>query len=1065
MMKSNRFSLVIVLLFSFFFVATNVEAGVCANKYVTPSSGYCQFGKTYTYSYGTKFAATSSGGGWMGYPYVVGSGSSISGATEYGFCLDPGLKSPTDGVGYDWAREIKINDTSSYDFKVYKAYQKYVNAIAYDRNTGAYSDANKNRYLGYTDVSLRVFTIEAGFDIDNDITEESRRFKQFKNIIYPYVHDGTALSGYDSSYWGSETHLANAKAYYDGLKNMGSLWNNPLKIETKSYFDTDTRLYNFEFEIKLTNSTSQYFADSSTGLANGDYDIGYGNAYLSYKLKINDGAYALTNASNYTGNSWIDKSTANANSTKTAILQMTKDTYDSIVAQSGKVVVSLEYETYHPMSSDNVFLNFKNNRTSDADVNYQRMVVFSKYVKKGKINSDGTTEIVHNYNVCSQEGSRLKYGENTISIQEYINKCGCPNLSDSHGELNSYQKSYYFGAGNCAQQTTHEYGSTLKSCSDDNSGRTSMLSSSVTLNSGENEIFHIHKEPVQDNNRFCNIECTEDIKVKSYTQHFTVKAGQYFELNAYPEINSNKSCTVNVNYNDWKNEYNLLLRDEIAAINKRLYDYAVNHPTYYKTVTCSCGEECTTSGTVWKYTYTEYYLARENDIRTYSNTGYYRTGNCGNTKPRTNSDTTNEGIVDIAKRKLEDHKTKLQNCNKKLLNTSDENYYKFNGNLSFYYEQEYSSSVIGKRYNNLKPNGESNDSPFALIPNSTPGWSNGYKEDTSKNYKNTNFSYDTDSYIYLSSSSATSATTGYLKAGQNLTSLLNAGNYTIQRTRYYSASYKPSVTKYKEPLTGRIRSESNKSDLIDPIKLGNVYDTDVSAKAYDSNNNYYEFSSLGDQNSIYEAFTGSNPIKFNGMTNVIPESEYLKRTCTYKITNDVICKDLEMCINYRMVDSREIDPNDRLNQTYTINVDGTTNGFKNWRNVKGETVYNDMKATDTFNPSNLEYSFTLDSKTINNIREYNKTAPYDKIDVNSYLNCNNVGNECESKFVTDLSAGAYGTTVNAKTDGREMWKYLLYSSSRGWYIDALRKGTISETQYNNWINDPSSNYNREGVTP
>jgi hypothetical protein len=166
-----------------------------------------------------------------------------------------------------------------------------------------------------------------------------------------------------------------------------------------------------------------------------------------------------------------------------------------------------------------------------------------------------------------------------------------------------------------------------------------------------------------------------------------------------------------------------------------------------------------------------------------------------------------------------------------------------------------------------------------------------------------------------------------------------------------------------------------------------------------------------------------------------------------------------------MVDSREIDPNGRLDDSYTINLDGTTNGFKNWRNVKGETVYNDMKAADTFNPSYLEYSFTLDSKTINNIREYNKTASYDKIDANSLLVCNDNGNECESKFITDLSTGAYGTTVNATIDGRENWKYLLYSSSRGWYIDELRKGTISDTQYNNWLNDPNSNYNNEGVTP
>lgn len=1052
MMKNNKICLIVVLLFSFFFVTNSVDAGVCTNK-TKASSGYCQFGNSYTYSYGTKFAATSSGGGWMGYPYVVGSGRSISGATEYGFCLDPGLKSPTDGVNYNWAREINITDTSSYDYKVYKTYQKYVNAIAYDRNTGSYSEANKNRYLGYTDVALRVYTIEAGYDIINDITEESRRFNQFKTVIYPYVHHNAALSGYDSSYWGAESHLADAKAYYQDLNRMGSLWNNPLKITPKVSFDTATGLYKFEFEIKLTNSTSKYFSDTTTGLANGDYDIGYGNAYLGYELKINDGAYALTNAVDATGASWITKDTPNANATKTAYLTMTEDIYNAILTNSGKVIVSLEYQTYHPMSSENVFLNFKNNRTNDADANYQRMVVFSKYVKKGKINSDGSdSEITHNYDVCQQTGSSFKYGDRRVDLTEYINKCGCAMVETSglaSSQLTTYSRS-------CLNTTTHEYGSTLNRCTTETSP-------------GNNEVYHIYTKPVASGNGYCNLNCTESISIKSYTSTYSVKAGKYFELSSYPKLDSNKSCTVNVMYNNWKSDYEKLLNDEIRAVNKRLFDAAVRSATWAGTVSCSCGEDCTDYGDRWRYSYLEYsYNSRSKTITSRSRSGSFRTGSCGDTEPSTNSDSSNAYNIQTKIDKLEEHFEKIKKCNTTLNTSNPSDFYKFTGNLSFYYQQTYSK--LGAKYNNEKPKGgtshtaiEVDDSPFEITVKNDGGYTNGYKEDTSKNYTSNNFNTNNDAYIYIESSSSTDATSGYLYGGTNLESLVSGGKYSIYRTRYYSSSYSPSVFKYKEPLTGKISSDRTK--INSPIELGKVYDTDVSAKIKNDNQNYYEFTSLGDNNEIYDAITSRTPIKFNGVENVNTSVENLKRYCTYEITNDVLCEDLEMCINYRMVDSREIDPNDRLSDIYKVEADGSTNGFKNWRNVKGETVYNDMKATDTFSPSNLEYSFTLDSKTISNIREYNKTASYDKINEGSLLTCNSVGNECNSKFVTDLESGVYGNTVDAKTDGRNNWKYLLYSSSRGWYIEGLRKDTISDTQYNNWINDPSSNYNSEGVTP
>ena len=990
-MKNKFIFLLIILLFPFI----TVNAGVCNGQYQNES--YCKFGYSYIYDYGTRFAKKSGSGGWIGYPYIPQNlASTVSGTTEYGFCLDPGLKSPTD-VNYEYAREI---DTSYFfDKNVYKVYQAYVNALAYDGNLN-----NQNRYLGYSDVALRTFsfinsdgsmcnTSSHSKDctaIFNTNTLSKNRFKQFSDTIAPYINDKltTVGSGFDFSYWGNSSDIEGSKTYFLKIKNMTELWDNPLTIVPTLSYDSDQEIYTFNFEVKFTNATSKYFGSSDSGLLNGDYNIGYGDAFFSYELNINDGAYTPEgNAVDYSGGGTIDKYTPDANSTRNIYLKMSKSTYDSIITLSGKVVVNLSYTTYHPMSSENVFLNYNNNRSNNSLASHQRMVVFSAFKKNAQINIDGngSSSDVPEYNLCSQNGNEFYYGIQQIGIEEYKTKCGCPNIDKSKiTDVNIRDKSDEI----CPTVSLEEVNSTLDNCTTE----------SIP---GYNTVTRRTVSNVNKDNTFCTLECNETIQISGMVDYYERYAGRYFELPSYPSLVADKKCVVNVEYLDWKNTYDSLLNDEISAYNKYLLDHAINNPS---STSVSC-----TSGTATKYTYSYLiYSYTDGSINTTNGSGMY--GGCdGISKPSTNTDIKNSAILSEKQSKIIEHFENLKSCNKYLSNINSSDFYKFNSDLSFYYEQ--TSINKGSFWNNNKPDSinNSDDSKFDKKLKSS-SLSNG-------NYSS--YMIDSKDYNYF-----TITGLNVYKAGLNV-----SNDYSIDRSSSYEYEYYPSKYKYVDSYSGTISTKKN--SLYNPISLGKVYDLDITAINKPDNNNYYLFKSLGDNNKIYEKLYDK-------------ETYGLKRRCTYGIINEIIdcddcVDDIDVNLYYRMVDNNNIDPNGRL-------TDSLDNGFENWDNKKGEIVKTAIENADTYNPSNLEYQFYLDSATIKSIREYNKLVAYSSSEDVSKLNCNDAGNECTSGFI---KAAMDGTSLKGEpikkfatnNAGSNIWRYLKCDSKTKCEIEKVNRGS------------------------
>ena len=166
-------------------------------------------------------------------------------------------------------------------------------------------------------------------------------------------------------------------------------------------------------------------------------------------------------------------------------------------------------------------------------------------------------------------------------------------------------------------------------------------------------------------------------------------------------------------------------------------------------------------------------------------------------------------------------------------------------------------------------------------------------------------------------------------------------------------------------------------------------------------------------------------------------------TCQYEITNDALTlsdkvsedfKKLKSNTIFRSVATENIDPNNRGNYG---------NLGENWTNDKGKAVQESMKkietnngtaTNDTYNPKNLEYSFTLTPAIIKAIKSTSVPAGYNA--GNNYddfnLTCakddgRDLGRECTSEFLTELSEG--------KVDGVEVQPN--YSNINSWGLTDL----------------------------
>lgn len=667
-------------------------------------------------------------------------------------------------------------------------------------------------------------------------------------------------------------------------------------------------------------------------------------------------------------------------------------------------------------------------------------------------------------NVCTYVEKYGRYtfygisGERLSSYNAFIDSCTCSN-PNVEALKDRYSSNY---ADKCILSDSESASSDLRVCS------------------GSQKKYELSYSKTESINEYCGTTCEEVVELdnvvtKDYYDNNVFTAGKYYELPGMLEsdtaanrlsVTGTKSCTATINYVDWYNTYLRLLNTVRNAYN----DYMGFDDCTYSSGDCRCDEDgnCDT-----RHRYNCRYLSTE--VNSSVKPAELRAGRwasdyhsyCG--YDGFDSDEAYAyNSYSRAVMSLNNHLTKLGNCNIdiKERGTTDTEFYTFESELEYHYQQIYkkvddeeNKEVWNEQRKTIIGDvNETDEKLTKYVSDYNTEVTNIASGITSRTGNESDYKPTSSSHYTNGVSESTSSSTFLEVKDEGTVNKEDNTAQTYTRKVQYKFYYRPSVKKYVDTLTGKISSVQ--SDLVSPSLLGYVYDLDVSAKATNSsssNNSYYKFTALGD----------SSEGKVNGVIfdwfDSRGQDNKLKRVCSYKISNDVVCENLEMCVNYRMVDSNEIDPNGRLlNNDGSLKSHTNTNGFGNWRDVKGVAVYNKLKETDTFNPNNIEYSFTLNSATIQGIKDYNEITNYDSIVDESLLDCDDLGNQCESTFLTKLAAGDYGHSVNANLEGRLKWKYLIYNSSTNkWYIDEDNK---DETEYINLLTS-TTKYKDEGVTP
>lgn len=631
---------------------------------------------------------------------------------------------------------------------------------------------------------------------------------------------------------------------------------------------------------------------------------------------------------------------------------------------------------------------------------------------------------------------------NSILKSKYDNLCGDKKKCDYELNMGSY--TFYKNDGNI----TNDYKEFLNSCGCNNEKSLELKfifnevyadkcnASEIITPHGKFGVCTVDNKVWLDKekyvNEYCTRTCKEEINFNNVidTSSKTYNAGEYFELDYYPVLKAEKNCVLDFKYDKWEGEYSKYLK--LAA-------EAYSNWKKYESVSVTTGSCGNKEDPDTEYYYNFNWIGYNVNLDGLTLSSYNGTDSapstCGYSENYSSIANSYKNEYSSYAIEIEKLKAYMNSCNN-AIDFEGTNFYDFESNLEFHYQQD----IIEKdKTTPIWNENRSVDDSKMLASNRLNRLM--YCNGNAVNTDSCNFS-EIELYDNISGNSIQS----------NRTKITSTTD--LSRSESFEIKYTPSVPKYVAPLTGYISTNSAGT------LLGPVYDLDPKSLEKNGNNNSFKFNILGensrDINSLYRQLLIKNP-------------DALTRKCTYNINNDIFdcvdgecTKGIESEFNfiYRIIDPKNVDPNERL---------GTNDGFKNWNNEKGKTVLKEIQNSDTYNPENLEYSFTLNSATIQEIRKYNngceESGKNCKLEnainySNSYesysaLDCNSDGNECISNFITELDKnnGEFGSKIATNISGRDKWKYLEYSESKGYFINTYKK---DDANFNNLLGELQS---------
>ena len=972
--------LVFIVFISFPLIVVN--AGVCDGYTKNSEYGTCN-SLTISVTKALENLGTKDKGYFLR-PGYNSTGNSIA------FCLDPGLPRPDKELNV--IREID-NSTESkmseFDDSVYKMYQYFYNNLLYLKNNSNLNTNNLNKERTYLQNALRVlvYKTDNGY-LESKVVEYKNDASNFKTCA-SYI-DSTLKNDSDvnKSYcFGNSPNIEKIKNYYE-YKDKKYIWENPIKIETSltNKIGLDGKqYYRYNFDISFSNANYSFFdSNYSKGIDYGDIHLDNAEFYLEgFAINESINCVSKNECADFTGNGVVSSGTST-----NFFVELSEEQYNSYKDASGNVSVTMNYAYKHPLNIENLFI-----ARYDLKNSYQRMLIIKDYIHHDSI-ATGNVKMEESKCKHDETGFVNSKGKR-VNIEEFKTSCGCNYINESL--LNDSDLTYYNSM--CSGFITNEsYNGNINKCDE-----------SEKYSSTENDInysdYYLQYTKQTNINKYCKETCTERIDIKDLKGRYTTKAGTYFSFTKYPELVSKKHCEVSIDYTILNKDYYDNLKKLVDAYNN-WQDAKAAQASEDSSGDCNphcCGYDlegnCT--GTCYDILYTYDYSYNKANIKDSVSIEIESVRGT----PRSSCGTRIDFGVGSKKnafqalsseaKSINNIKSSLNVCNNRLfLDKEDEAFYNYKYQLNYYYYQTYSDKKIGTIKNSERSSyGGINDSQFAI------------NKSTKSGYNNKNDGY------YKTYSTLT-------ESGKADEQILNYNTNIIRNVTYDIKYSRPKENKNVLIYSGTITLDSPKDKY---INLGYVYDIDASAVAKTGNQTYYEFTNLGaTDKKIFNHFKDGNSIK---------------RYCDYEITNDLI-KSAKPNFVFKIVDSNNIDPNNRLN---SIN-----SGFENWKNDKGYATKKAIESADNYNPDNLEYSFTLDSSTIKAIREYNVNCDKKECNPISYsdtsskyseLTCTN-GEKCISNFITTAinKSDIFGKSFATIYKGRNSWKTFELKEGK-YYID------------------------------
>lgn len=573
-------------------------------------------------------------------------------------------------------------------------------------------------------------------------------------------------------------------------------------------------------------------------------------------------------------------------------------------------------------------------------------------------------------------------------------------------------------------------------------------------------------------NEYCKLYTTEEnhmiypMTTASTSGRFFVFAkgsdGQYSQ----PEVKGEITAFFYTAYDVWQRDYLAAVRDEKAKFtawqkeaNKQdAIDDAENHSEPATKTCCINGSvdpetgEC--SGTWYTDNYTKYAGKTQDDFYTgvynsspikKDNASWTTSTKCDvKVKPTTDIVNTHNAYVRAYRKRLglEEKKTACQKANSNFKNSWK---YILDPDLTFTYTQQYYDSVSG----NTKVveqevefvKSEQSDDKYWTHVSTLPNTSGATTNSTNVNYKDTSGKHEGPLYGKLG---ANDYTKGYNTAYENVEET-DRGEADSEKTGKAHLYYKPTVGYYSLVPSGLYITDQQMSSAPDALNIGYVFNVQITnyQGKYRTwftieNNGHLEIEPKGKSKN-------ESNVQYRINQKLTTEGNVFESLCVYcnrEVIYDRNCP--TCCIGpdcendpdkfypnyvYRTINPSNMDPNNRKDSGDLGN---------NWSDAKGEAAENRIKQIgikdgmfdDSADSETLEYVFNLDTKTMQEIKKYNKNSNYYDWS-NGYsgglFSCNEDGKECISSFVTRYASN---------TSGRQKYKY---------YIDGtFKEGTIKQ---------------------